>query len=66
MAEQTKAASREWNYHPEFPIDNNPLFSWPIRWKDAAVYYRDGWLTLSESSLFIIMALAAFYVAALI
>ena len=29
MAEQTKAASREWNYHPEFPIDNNPLFSWP-------------------------------------
>ena len=64
MAEtKTSAASREWHYHPEFPIDNNPLFSWPIRWKDAAVYYRDGWLTLSESSLFIIMALTALYFA---
>ena len=63
MAEQSKAAAREWHYHPEFPIDNNPLFSWPIRWKDAAVYYRDGWLTLSESTIFIIMAVAAFYFA---
>ena len=60
---KTGASSREWHYHPDFPIDNNPLFSWPIRWKEAAIYYRDGWLTLSESSLFIIMALAALYFA---
>ena len=63
MAEETKAASREWNFHPEFPIDNNPLFSWPVRWKDAAIYYRDGWLTLSEATLFIAMAIAALYLA---
>lgn len=25
---------QEWHYHPDFPIDNNPLFSWPIRWRD--------------------------------
>ncbi len=64
MAEsKPSTASREWHYHPEFPIDNNPLFSWPIRWKDAAIYYRDGWLTLSESTLFIAMALVAIFYA---
>lgn len=35
-------------------------FSWPIRWKDAAIYYRDGWLTLSESTIFILLACVAY------
>ena len=58
MANRRKTAKAEWNYHPDLPIDNNPLFSWPVRWKDAVIYYRDGWLTLSESTIFILMATA--------
>ena len=50
----------EWHYHPDFPIDNNPLFSWPVRWREALIYYRDGWLTLSETTLFIAMAVIAY------
>ena len=52
---------KEWNYHPKLPIDNNPLFSWPIRWKDAAIYYRDGWLNLSEATLFIALSVAVWH-----
>ena len=52
---------QEWNYHPELPIDNNPLFSWPVRWRDALIYYRDGWLNLSEATLFIALAVAVWH-----
>ena len=46
----------EWHYHPTIPIDNNPLFSWPIRWKDTLIYYRDGWLVASEGTIFVLLA----------
>ena len=46
----------EWNYHPPIPIDNNPLFSWPIRWKDTLIYYRDSWLVASEGTIFVLLA----------
>ena len=46
----------EWNYHPHIPIDNNPLFSWPIRWKDTLIYYRDSWLVVSEGTIFVLLA----------
>ena len=52
---------QEWNYHPELPIDNNPLFSWPVRWRDALIYYRDGWLNLSEATLFIALAVVVWH-----
>ena len=46
----------EWNYHPPITIDNNPLFSWPIRWKDTLTYYRDSWLVASEGTIFVLLA----------
>ena len=46
----------EWNYHPHIPIDNNPLFSWPIRLKDTLIYYRDSWLVASEGTIFVLLA----------
>lgn len=53
----SKRQKLEWNYHPDIPIDNNPLFSWPIRLKDTLIYYRDSWLALSEGTIFIILAI---------
>lgn len=55
----SSSSSREWNYHPDFPIDNNPLFAWPPRPLDTLKYYRDSWLTLSEGTLFLAMAWVA-------
>ena len=49
-------AKSEWHYHPRIPIDNNPLFSWPIRWKDTLIYYRDSWLVMSEGTIFVLLA----------
>ena len=49
-------AKSEWHYHPPIPIDNNPLFSWPIRWKDTLIYYRDSWLVVSEGTIFVLLA----------
>ena len=46
----------EWNYHPAIPVDNNALFSWPIRWKDTLMYYRVSWLVASEGTIFVLLA----------
>jgi lathosterol oxidase len=61
--EAGRAAEREWNYHPDFPIDNNPLFSWPPRISDTLTYYRDSWLTLSEGTIFTALAILVLYFA---
>jgi len=50
-------AKPEWNYHPDLPIGNNPLFSWPLRFKEIALYYRDNWLALSEGTIFLLLAI---------
>ena len=52
---------REWNYAPELPIGNNPLFDWPLNIRAIFIYYRDSWLTLSEVSLFAILAIAGWW-----
>ena len=61
--EAGRASEREWNYHPDFPIDNNPLFSWPPRISDTLTYYRDSWLTLSEGTIFTALAILVLYFA---
>jgi len=52
------AAPGEWHFAPDLPIENNPLFVWPWNWRRIIAYHRDYWLTLSEVSLFLIMAVA--------
>src|SRR6056300_1952839 len=52
------AAPREWHFAPDLPIENNPLFTWPLNWRRIVGYHRDYWLTLSEVSLFLIIAVA--------
>ena len=53
---------KEWNYAPELPIGNNPLFDWPLNVRAIFIYYRDSWLTLSEVSLFAILAIGGWWV----
>ena len=52
---------KEWNYAPELPIGNNPLFDWPLNVRAIFIYYRDSWLTLSEVSLFAILAIGGWW-----
>ena len=55
-----RSARTEWNYNPELPIGNNPLFEWPLRLRNIARYYRDYWLTLSEVSIFLMLAIVGY------
>ena len=61
MEEVKPSSRREWHYHPEVPIRNNPLFAMPWRWRDIIAYHRDYWLTLSEVSFFLLLALAGYF-----
>ena len=56
-----KQARSEWHYHPDLPIGNNPLFEFPWSARKIIAYHRDYWLTLSEVSFFLILALAGWY-----
>jgi len=51
----------EWNFAPEVPIGNNPLFEWPWNFKNILTYHRDYWLTLSEVSIFLFLAVAGWF-----
>ncbi|MBT6566039.1 MAG: hypothetical protein HON06_04100, partial [Candidatus Puniceispirillum sp.] len=60
-ADKNGTNRQEWNWHPDLPITNNPLFEMP--WKMAAIwaYHRDTWLRLSEVSFFLLLAIMSFY-----
>ncbi len=58
------AAPGEWHYTPDLPIENNPLFAWPWDWRRIVAYHRDYWLTLSEVSLFLIIAVGGWWLLA--
>ncbi len=52
------AMSRDWNWHPELPVGNSPLFSWPPNPKKIFDWYAATWLKVSERSLFALLAIA--------
>jgi sterol desaturase/sphingolipid hydroxylase (fatty acid hydroxylase superfamily) len=58
------AAPGEWHYAPDLPIGNNPLFVWPWDWRRIVSWHRDSWLTLSEVSLFLVIAVGGWWLLA--
>ena len=52
------APKGEWHYAPELPIGNNPLFEFPWRIDRILSYYREYWLSLSETVVFLLVAIA--------
>mgnify|MGYP004174104539 FL=1 len=56
-AAQAKKPRGEWHYAPELPIGNNPLFEFPWQIDRIAAYYRDYWLSLSETVIFLLLAI---------
>ena len=55
---QTNPTKREWHFHPDLPIGNNPLFEFPWSLSRIIAYHRDYWLTLSEVSFFLLLSIA--------
>ena len=61
MNKQNANTRSEWHFHPDLPIGNNPLFSLPWNWRAIVAYHRDYWLTLSEVTFFLIIALGGWH-----
>ena len=59
-----RAEAREagrWNFRPQVPLAQNPLFQWPPR--PAAIYrwYAAFWLEISTTTLCFVLALGAYF-----
>jgi len=54
---EKKLLRSEWNWHPEFPIENNPLFYWPLNIKKIIKWYIPMWVSFSETTFCMIVAL---------
>ena len=54
---QDKSKKEEWNWHPQFPIENNPIFLWPFDFKKIIKWYIPIWLTFSETIFCLLIAL---------
>ncbi|MGB0798231.1 MAG: sterol desaturase family protein [Planktomarina sp.] len=59
MTDQKK--SRDWNYHPDLPLADSSIFSWPPSPRFIAHWFAKNWLTLSERVMMVILAVALFY-----
>ena len=54
---EKKLLRSEWNWHPKFPIENNPLFYWPLNIKKIIKWYIPMWVSFSETTFCMIVAL---------
>jgi sterol desaturase/sphingolipid hydroxylase (fatty acid hydroxylase superfamily) len=59
MSDPTKMQemSRDWNYHPDLPLQNSSVFQWPPRPRVLLRWLARNWLTLSERMLLLLLTL---------
>lgn len=64
MTPAEKAEVREaerWNYRPQPPLAQNPLFQWPLRPVEILKWYGAYWIELSTTSLCFALAMAVYF-----
>ena len=59
MSDTSGKQSREWNYHPELPLQDPSVFKWPPRPGFLLRWFARNWLTLSERVMMVILAVIA-------
>lgn len=52
--------SKIWNYHPNLPVPNSPVFSFPPRVVYALHWLRSGWLTVSGATIWVALAFVVY------
>ena len=55
------ATRGKWNYHPDLPLANASIFTWPLAPKYIAHWFFRNWLSLSERVLLVMLAFACWY-----
>ena len=52
--------NKSWNYQPDLPILNSPLFDWTPRPSSALKWVLNRWIKVTSSSLFLIVAILVY------
>ena len=52
--------SKIWNYHPNLPVPNSPVFRWRPRFWFVLNWFRRGWLALSGATIWVALAFAVY------
>ena len=61
MSDTPGNQSREWNYHPDLPLADSSIFSWPLKPGMLVLWLAKNWLTLSERVMMVFLAIAAWW-----
>jgi sterol desaturase/sphingolipid hydroxylase (fatty acid hydroxylase superfamily) len=52
---------KQWNYHPDVPIQVSPLFSRPLRLKAIVKWFVGGWFPVSEKLIVLTLAMISWF-----
>ena len=52
--------SKIWNYHPNLPVPNSPVFRWRPRIGFVLNWFRRGWFSLSGATIWVALAFVVF------
>jgi hypothetical protein len=52
--------SKIWNYHPNLPVPNSPVFRWRPRIGFVLNWFRNGWFALSGATIWVALAFVVF------
>ena len=53
--------SREWHWHPDLPISNSAVFSWPPNLVGIARWFRRTWLSASLTVVWFVLAVGVWH-----
>ena len=52
--------SKFWNYHPNLPVPNSPVFRWRPRIGFVLNWFKHGWFALSGATIWVALAFVVF------
>jgi Delta7-sterol 5-desaturase len=61
QSESAASSQAIWNFHPQLPVDSNPLFSWPIDLGACFKWYTERWLAFSDSTVYVLLAVLSWH-----
>ena len=56
-SQTAEPSSRDWHHVPPLPIENSPLFAWPLQPVKIFRWFGVSWLKLSEQMVFALVAI---------
>ena len=53
--------SKEWNWHPDYPVAVSPIFSWPPKPIATLKWFTLYWLPITESLIYALLAVGVWF-----